>query len=122
MSASKANASRHRQQQRRPQQVGDHQQPLLVLLPVDPGADEQRGQVGQPHQRGEHRDLPGDRVQHQHGDQRERQLGDPVAELRDGVADEERPERRLAQQVGACGDLGHDGSSSRSSSTAPGST
>ena len=84
---------RHGEQEHRPEQVGDHQQPLLVRLPVDPRADEHRRQVGQPHQRGEHRDLARRRVQHQDGDQRERQLRDPVAELGHGVGEEERPER-----------------------------
>ena len=88
---------RHGEQEHRPEQVGDHQQPLLVRLTVDPRTDEHRRQVGQPDQRGEHRDLARGRVQHQDGDQRERQLRDTVAELGHGVGEEERPERPVTQ-------------------------
>jgi hypothetical protein len=62
-------------------QVRDDEEALLVPLVVDPGADDKREQVGRPDRRGEDTDLGRAGLKRRHGDKREGQLRDAVAEL-----------------------------------------
>ena len=67
-------------------EVGDDEEALLAPLVVHPRADDEREQVGRPDRRGQHADLGRAGVQRRDGDERQGQLGDPVAELRDGLS------------------------------------
>src|SRR2546430_1230719 len=91
---------RHRQaeQDDRAGQVGDDEQLAFAGTPVDPGADEEPEQVRQPDGGGQRTDLGCGRAEHGDRDQGQGQFGDPVAELRDRLADPQRPERPVVPQ------------------------
>ena len=79
-------------------EVRDDEEALLAALVVDPGADDEREQVGRPDRGGQHADLRRAGVQRRHRDERQRELGDAVAELRDGLAGPVRREPPVAPQ------------------------
>ena len=97
---------RHRQaeQDDAAQQVGHDEQPALAHLVVDPGADEERQQVRRPDRGGEQTHRRGARVQGGHRDERQRELGDPVAELRDALPRPVGREPAVAPERGLVGD------------------
>ena len=83
-------------------EVRDDEEALLAPLVVDPRADDEREQVGRPDRRGQHADLGRAGVQRRDGDQRQGQLGDPVAELRDGLSGPVGREPAVAPEGTVC--------------------
>jgi len=80
------------------EQVGPDQQPPLALLGVHPRPDDEGQEVRSPHGGREQTDRRRAGVQHRHGDERQGQLGDPVAELGDGLTTPVRRESAVAPQ------------------------
>ena len=91
-------------------QVCDDQHALLAAESVHPGAHEQREEVRQPDGGHKSPDLDRTGVQDGHGNQRERQLGDPIADLRDRLTGPVEPKPRVTPDHGRPGS-GHAGPS-----------
>ncbi|MFD0508956.1 hypothetical protein ACFQ0G_51250 [Streptomyces chiangmaiensis] len=76
----------------RTHQVGEDQQAALVHPLIDPGTQYDGEEIRGPDRRGQPCDLIGRRVERRHGDQGQREFGDPVAELRYGLSGPEANE------------------------------
>lgn len=100
---------REAEQHRGPHQVGEDHQSAFAGPVVDPGTQDHGEQVRRPDERGQPRHLVGRGVQGADRDQGQGQLGDPVAELRDGLTGPEAAEPPVPPQrcLGAPRRAGH---------------